>query len=312
MRILVNTCNYFEYLTSFLTQGLTKLGHECFCIRRSDNSYLKPWDDGKFDLYMDTFPTYDPPPHFVVNSGVPKVMVWTYDLDDGPQPFHPDKFPWFDIYFIRELKEKYRDNVYPMNYAIDDRYYCITETFDPPLKDREFNLTFFGSYGGGNSLMGIRASKLKDIEEKTKEWNPIIGKQWTYEAEPDNYWSKIVRGRFHHDLGYFNSLVKSKIIISPHGGGVECGRHYEALGAHSIPLIEKFNCLSIEPTWETNFPEIVWTSTSECADKCHYYLNNIEEAQLLADNLFEFGKNNLRTIHRGQYFLDRLKDHKLI
>ena len=37
---------------------------------------------------------------------------------------------------------------------------------------------------------------------------------------------------------YFNELPKYKFIISPEGNGIDCHRHYEALMAGCIPIIE--------------------------------------------------------------------------
>ncbi len=39
-------------------------------------------------------------------------------------------------------------------------------------------------------------------------------------------------------LEYFESLPKYKFVISPEGNGVDCHRHYEALMAGCIPIVE--------------------------------------------------------------------------
>jgi hypothetical protein len=50
------------------------------------------------------------------------------------------------------------------------------------------------------------------------------------------------KGIFNYNLNskdYFNCLSNFKFIISPEGNGIDCHRHYEALIAGSIPIIEE-------------------------------------------------------------------------
>jgi len=42
-----------------------------------------------------------------------------------------------------------------------------------------------------------------------------------------------------HSSEYFTSLPKYKFVISPEGAGVDCHRHYEALMAGCIPVVEE-------------------------------------------------------------------------
>ena len=42
-----------------------------------------------------------------------------------------------------------------------------------------------------------------------------------------------------HSSEYFTSLPKYKFVISPEGNGVDCHRHYEALMAGCIPVVEE-------------------------------------------------------------------------
>jgi hypothetical protein len=42
-----------------------------------------------------------------------------------------------------------------------------------------------------------------------------------------------------NEIEYFNELTKNKFIISPEGNGIDCHRHYEAIMAGSIPIVEE-------------------------------------------------------------------------
>jgi len=64
----------------------------------------------------------------------------------------------------------------------------------------------------------------------------------------------------HHDK-YFSSMPSYKFVISPEGNGIDCHRHYEALFAGCIPIMEK-NPLIEEKykgcpiLWTTDYSEI--------------------------------------------------------
>jgi len=57
-----------------------------------------------------------------------------------------------------------------------------------------------------------------------------------------------------HDK-YFSKLPTYKFVISPEGNGIDCHRHYEALIAGCIPILEK------NPLTETKYKDcpILWT-----------------------------------------------------
>ena len=55
-------------------------------------------------------------------------------------------------------------------------------------------------------------------------------------------------------LTYFKSLPNYKFIISPEGNGIDCHRHYEALLAGCIPIIEDNNI--IKQKYRENIPII--------------------------------------------------------
>jgi len=70
----------------------------------------------------------------------------------------------------------------------------------------------------------------------------------------------IINTLMHHDE-YFSRLPSYKFVISPEGNGIDCHRHYEALLAGCIPIMEK-NPLTEEKyktcpvLWTTDYSEI--------------------------------------------------------
>ena len=60
---------------------------------------------------------------------------------------------------------------------------------------------------------------------------------------------------------YFQELPKYKFVISPEGNGIDCHRHYEALMAGCIPIIERNNHIEQKYRgcpilWTTDYSEI--------------------------------------------------------
>lgn len=60
---------------------------------------------------------------------------------------------------------------------------------------------------------------------------------------------------------YFNSLPKYKFVVSPEGNGIDCHRHYEALLAGCIPIMEKNPLVeekysNLPILWTTDYSEI--------------------------------------------------------
>jgi len=100
-------------------------------------------------------------------------------------------------------------------------------------------------------------------------------KQFVKTLESHNFQNKELSPEI-----YFKEIGRYKFVASPEGNGLDCHRHYEALLAGSIPIIERN--LSIEEKYK-NLP-ILWTTNySEITTK---YLNNIYEKFL--DKEYDF------------------------
>ena len=66
---------------------------------------------------------------------------------------------------------------------------------------------------------------------------------------------------------YFDSLLSYKFVISPEGNGIDCHRHYEALLAGCIPIIEK------NPLIEEKYQGLPILYTTDYSEITEEYLN---------------------------------------
>ena len=82
---------------------------------------------------------------------------------------------------------------------------------------------------------------------------------------------------------YFSLLPKFKFVISPEGNGMDCHRHYEALLAGCIPIIE-YNDI-IPPKYGDNIPILYTKDYSEITPS---YLE--EKYKEMIDTHYDFSK----------------------
>jgi len=110
---------------------------------------------------------------------------------------------------------------------------------------------------------------------------------------------------------YFNCLSNYKFVISPEGNGIDCHRHYEALIAGCIPIIEdnigirqKYNGLPI--LFTNNYSEI----TPGFLEKCYNDMIDKEWdfSRLFLDFYPEKIQNEI--INNGNYWSHRLSGKK--
>ncbi len=81
-------------------------------------------------------------------------------------------------------------------------------------------------------------------------------------------------------IEYFTALPNYKFVISPEGNGIDCHRHYEALVAGCIPIVERHEgiCKKYEGC------PIVWTDDySEITES--YLLEKYDE---MIDTVYDF------------------------
>jgi hypothetical protein len=110
---------------------------------------------------------------------------------------------------------------------------------------------------------------------------------------------------------YFTNLLNYKFVISPEGNGIDCHRHYEALIAGCIPIIEK------NPLIEEKYkgcPILYTTDYSEINEE--YLLQKYDE---MIDKEYDFSRlflsfyteNQIEEIKKcGNYWTEKLVKHK--
>jgi hypothetical protein len=85
-----------------------------------------------------------------------------------------------------------------------------------------------------------------------------------------------------HPSDYFDILPDYKFVISPEGNGIDCHRHYEALIAGCIPVIE-YNSMTEEKY--AGCPVLYTHDYSEITEE---YL--LQKYDIMIDEIFDFSK----------------------
>lgn len=81
---------------------------------------------------------------------------------------------------------------------------------------------------------------------------------------------------------YYYDLPNYKFVISPEGNGIDCHRHYEALMAGCIPIIENNSII------EEKYGQVPILYTTDYSEITNEYLENIYNEYL--DKKFNFSK----------------------
>ena len=288
MNVLVYGAPYYEFQLATIVEGLQILGHKVYDIRKEGRNYMEPYNGEFIDLYIDAFPHEKFSPKF--NKPLTKIMIWPYDLAEDRSLLNYDEHI-FDIAFVRDYDGNGPANVFPMNYGIEYRYFCAGIETNKSLVKREYDITYLAAL-----CVGERREYLRVIEKYFADKNLLIGDKGTLINEADPYWSQWVNGIFTHNNDYYRALANSKIIISTRGGGPECGRIYEAIASHALPLTEYRQTIQVPPVLEEAIPEIFFKGPEEMVEKTNLFLNDLEYAQAVADKVYDFGKNYLVSI----------------
>lgn len=83
-----------------------------------------------------------------------------------------------------------------------------------------------------------------------------------------------------HSNTYFYDLPSYKFVVSPEGNGIDCHRHYEALMAGCIPIIER------NPLIEAKYAGCPVLFTDDYSEITHEYLERMYEEMLLRNYNF--------------------------
>ena len=141
-----------------------------------------------------------------------------------------------------------------------------------------------------------------NTDERRRKYNKINRKNIVNTLKNNNIYNQYLS----EDI-YFEELPKYKFIISPEGNGIDCHRHYEALMAGCIPIVEdnpiirkKYgNCPIL---YTKDYSEI----TEEYLNKKYIEMNEIvyDFSRLLLSNYTNEEQNVIKT--RGNYWCNLL------
>lgn len=110
-----------------------------------------------------------------------------------------------------------------------------------------------------------------------------------------------------HGLDYFESLPKYKFVISPEGNGVDCNRHYEALMAGCIPIVE------LNPIIQAKYGDVPILYTQDYSEITPTYLE--EKYAEMLDRKWDFSRlflsswsseEQMLIKYRGDYWCKKL------
>jgi len=292
MRILVNQHDGYNYMDSSLIQGFSNLGHEVESITPGTNYVQRQSTDWNFDLFV----------QFINNDDTPYpdtqcVFVWGEDDNEG---LDAQFAKGFDHVFVRDHVPGQPGH--PINFAIEDRYYCITSSGYKPLKDREIDVCFLGQpYPWRDDLH--RYEYTERLKNDFPNLNLMFGDR-TFE-EPDDKWSKWTQPFCVHDPRYFEILANSKICLSFHGYGPDCGRHYESMASGGICLIEDMQASMVSDA------DVYWfMGYDDLASTVDLIMKGIKDDPEGAQEACDYAWKENRSLHstaaRAQYLLDAI------
>ena len=106
---------------------------------------------------------------------------------------------------------------------------------------------------------------------------------------------------------YFSCLPTYKFVVSPEGNGIDCHRHYEALMAGCIPIVERNPLIELK---YRGCPVLYTTDYSEISDAylekvyADYLVTEWDFSCLFMSYYDEETQNNIKS--RGNYWMKRM------
>jgi hypothetical protein len=315
MNILYNTYKLQNIMDATVIQGLKALGHSVFSFEGTESNYADLWSGEDYALYVHSGRIeYSEPVNNIPASikDVPRIFVWGHDsgitrehslLPDPPSI-------GFDAYFVKDLRKKTKYNVFPIHLGIEDRYYCVTENTRLPIVERPIDVLFIGKHEG--RLYGHRKLLLDALQEAySNQYNLVFLDRNFIPSDPK--WDSYFQGNiWSHAIEYYKLLSQSKIILCPVGASPDAPRHWNALASGGVALIQFMPMVYIQPWLKDRVDCYQFFSVDHCVCLVEEILNDLTQAQTVADSGFSTGKALHTTKARARYLLDCLKSLNLI
>ena len=258
--------------------------------------------------------------HFYNNEGIINSTLYHYGLyyyKDKTVMINPNDFsdddrmygnyrgaepPYYKIYFKREksLDLKWDDNVEPIAFSAEERYFTSGKNFDI-IWDNKINKlsALFRSTGNTErqDVLSLLTSKYGENE------GCVIGSVLGGDPKKNDI-DKEIEGtelgecvRHHHK--YFDTLSKTKINIEGRPGNTAfyTGRMMESLANGCCYFYPT-------PTYNVDFPNglvdgedfVIYNSDENLVEKIDYYLSHEDEMRIIAEN----GFNKLLKYHTSE------------
>lgn len=139
-------------------------------------------------------------------------------------------------------------------------------------------------------------------DERRRKYNKVNRKNIVNTLKNNN-----IHNKYFSSDDYFETLPSYKFIISPEGNGIDCHRHYEALMAGCIPIVED------NPIIRNKYGNCPILYTRDYSEITEEYLNKKYEemktqiynfSRLILSNYTNEQQNVIKT--RGNYWCNRL------
>ena len=226
-------------------------------------------------------------------------ILWKYGVYTGGHPIYSK------IYFKREknLDDEYPDNVVPLPFSAERRYFASGKDFNKMWDNKDLNLSCLFRYSGHENGSTGREDIKKAINEKYYD-DPKCITENVFGRSFDDGMDEELEGtntgdcvRHHHK--YFDVISKTKINIEGRPGNTAfyTGRMMESLAN---------GCCYFYPTPSHNvdFPNglidgedfIIYNGSEDLINKIEYYLSHEEEMKTIAEN----GFNKLLKYHTSE------------
>jgi hypothetical protein len=308
MDFLIESKRQYDYLVATVAQGLTQLGHATYGFDGDFSNYLIPHEGQSYDIVIQAIEGTE------VKSDKPRIYLQGEDLGIGPEM---DSLHYRDldyrIAFVRDLRATFNERrfVYPINFGVEDRYFCKTKKGYKPLHERKYDITFLGemTHPDGSSK-GLRQEIVYGIRNYFSDKNLLVGGKRF--KNPDSFWSKWTKTFTPHDEEYFEVLADSKIVISPMGAGPDCARHWECLASGALTFIERMPSLMCPPELRNQRECIFFENIKELLGNIDWALKEIEKYQQIADKAYYMAKNHHSTKARAMYMLTKCMEAGVI
>lgn len=298
MNILLDSHPHYNYMDATLAQGFNDLGHTAYGRNRNGHNYCTPHNGEPFDLFVQCQAFGDP------LSGVPSIMLWGEDGNQSPgSQFYPFLGKDFTACFVRDYRGGGPDNVFPMNFGVEARYFCASMPAKNriPLRQRKVDLAFYGNIDTHNRQMYAQA-----LAAYSGEWNIKIGGQEFRQG--DNYWTRWTGTYRPHDVKYYQLLADSKIAISFMGHGPDCARHWEVLASGAVPFIERMPTIMCPPPLRDGEHCFFFSDVPELVHKMELVLKDPIQFQHIADKAVNVARYNHSTAARARYVLSKFNE----